>query len=363
VGSIRLRRACSELSNGTGSTLGLPRRSGAVAGRITWGDVSGLKANAAAPNGDHLVGGIDDARVRCRRPFVVVAAFTSALLVAIVPAASGVSSGSVSQPQVTIDSSTAGATFATLTVSFTATDGIPRENQAGSTYPGFITLAGPTGMAFSGPPGGDYGIRDGAQAVLHSVPFTVAPDNAGTNVVRVDIPDGFSVVPGDRVEVIAHGVNNPGSPDVAAQLAISTSADPAAVSSPLPISAPPSPKVAGGGCRLAFTGVSAHKIRGGGSLVVRGSVTCSATQRGAVVMATGQRYVPDEWFGGVASSHSQTLRAHHTLNFRLPDTPCFPGRVGHWRIRVGLKVRRHGKRPLVLVTPYDYVTSDCSGGL
>jgi hypothetical protein len=306
--------------------------------------------------------------MRRRRPFVVVAAFTSALLVAMVPAASGVSSGSVSQPQVTIDSSTAGATFATLTVSFTATDGIPRENQNGSTYPGFITLAGPTGMAFSGNPGGDYDIRDGAQAVASGVvPFTVDPDNAGTNVVRVDIPDGFSVAPGDRVEVIARGVNNPSSPDPGAQLVISTSADPAAVSSPLPISARPSLKVKGGGCTLAVTGISARTTRGGGSQAVpsfvRGSVTCTATQSGAVVMTMGERYIPWVWSGFDAFSPPLTLRAHHTLNFRLKGPPCFPGKVGHWRISVGLKLRRHGKRPLVLVTPYDYVTSDCSGGL
>ena len=331
--------------------------------QTSWGDVSGRKANAAAPNGDHVVGGVDDVRVRRWRPSVVVAAFISVLLVAMVPAARGVSSGSVSQPQVTIDSSTAGATFATLTVSFTATDGIPRENQAGSTYPGFITLVGPAGMVFSGPPGGDYGISDGAQAMLHSVPYIVDPDNAGTNVVQVDVPDGFSVAPGDRVEVIAHGVNNPGSPDRAAQLAISTSADPAAVSSPLPVSAPPSPKVAGGGCTLAFTGASARIAPGGGILVVHGSVTCAAKQRGAVVMATGQRYVPDVWSGTIASSPSLTLRARHTLNFRLATSPCFPGKVGHWRISVGLTLRRHGKRPLVLATPYDYVTSNCSGGL
>lgn len=281
----------------------------------------------------------------------------------MVPAASGVSSGSVSQPQATIDSSTAGATFATLTVSFTATDGIPRENQAGSTSPGFITLAGPTGMAFSGPVGGDYGISDGAQAMLHNVPYVVDPNNAGTNVVQVHIPDGFSVAPGDRVEVIAHGVNNPGSPDAAAQIAISTSADPAAVSSPLPIGAPPPLKVTRGGCTLAFTGVSVLAIRGGGALVVRGSVTCTATQRGAVVTATGQRYIPEVWFGNVASSRPLTLRAHHTLKFGLVDSPCFPGKVGHWRISVGLKLRRHGKRPLVLATSYDYVTSNCSGGL
>ena len=277
------------------------------------------------------------------------------------PAASGASSGSVSQLQVTLDSSTAGATFTTLTVSFTATDGIPRENRAGSTYPGFVTLTGPTGMAFSGFPTGDYVIRDGAQEIHTGVD----QENAGTNVVQIDIPDGLSVASGDRVEVIAHGVNNPGSPDAAGQLAISTSADPDVVSSPLPITAPPSLNVTGGGCRLGLTGVSARTTRGGGAfpfVFVRGSVTCTATHRGAVVMATDENYIPSVWgFISRTSSPSLTLRAHHTLNFRLRGSPCRPGRRGHWRVGVGLKLRRHGERPLVLMTPLDYVTLDCVG--
>lgn len=80
----------------------------------------------------------------------VITAVTLAVLVAMVPAAGGVSSGSVSQSKVMIDSSAAGATFATVTVSFTATDGIARVNQSGSTYPGFITLPGPTGWCSRG---------------------------------------------------------------------------------------------------------------------------------------------------------------------------------------------------------------------
>lgn len=210
--------------------------------------------------------------------------------------------------------------------------------------------------------GGEYEIRDGAQQAPPSFAVTVDPENAGTNVVRVDIPDGFSVAPGDRVEVIARGVNNPGSPDLAAQFGISTSSDPAVVSSPLPIRAAPSPIVAGGGCTLALIGVSATTRGGGPHPVVRGSVTCTATQRRAIVMATLQRYVPSVWLGFVARSPSLTLRAHHRVNFSLPALGCVQGRVGHWRASVSLELRRRVKRPLVLATPYDYVTLDCSAG-
>jgi len=122
----------------------------------------------------------------------------------------------------------AGASDVLYETSFRATDPVNANE-------GFVQLVGPAGTRFS-TNGQAYRLVDGSQSNFTDPGLVVVnPGGAGENVVDVYLPGSVAVAAGDKVELDAAEVGNPGSPQEGAQLSVSTSSDTQAVPVPFPI--------------------------------------------------------------------------------------------------------------------------------
>ena len=101
---------------------------------------------------------------------------------------------------------------------------------------GFIRLTAPAGTVFS-ENSQDYLITDGSSS-RQSNGVQVGPESFGRNVVDVYMAHSLSIAAGDQVQVVAHGVANPTTPNGAGEFSVATSSDITAVRTPFKIKAP-----------------------------------------------------------------------------------------------------------------------------
>lgn len=142
----------------------------------------------------------------------------------------------VTEAAASVSPSSAGATRAVYTESFKATDAITVGNpDYFDEAPGYIQLTLPAGVVAPASTV-DYAIVDGSDSGIPSG-LVVNPGGAGENVVDLYIPDAVPIAAGDKVEVQAFAVKNPGSADASASVSVATSSDAAPVSKTVPITA------------------------------------------------------------------------------------------------------------------------------
>ncbi|HTW41447.1 MAG TPA: IPT/TIG domain-containing protein [Solirubrobacteraceae bacterium] len=142
--------------------------------------------------------------------------------------------GGVKDASVHVNASSADASEAEYTASFTATDAISDGNTIWfHEAPGFVQLTAPTGTVFAKSQV-FYEVSDGEHHEL-AAGVAVSPGGAGENVVDVYVPGGVPVAAGDSVEVRAYGVSNPASEEASASASVATSSDVTAASQPLAI--------------------------------------------------------------------------------------------------------------------------------
>jgi len=107
-------------------------------------------------------------------------------------------------------------------VSFKATSGLTSGTTAAGSFSdrGYILLKALKGTEFE-----DSSVRivDGSQSELVGV--AVNPDGLGSSVAELELPPGFTVSPGDLVQMSVFGVKNPPTAEAFGRFAVSTSSD------------------------------------------------------------------------------------------------------------------------------------------
>ncbi len=139
----------------------------------------------------------------------------------------------VTEMTATSNTASAQATRVVYTASFKATSPLSAGNPDWfGEDAGYIQLTAPAGANFAS---GLIAVIDGSHAGDASA-VSVDPGGAGENVVDVSAP--FAIAAGDKVEVVAYGVENPTAANASAKITLSTSSDATAATKAYAILAP-----------------------------------------------------------------------------------------------------------------------------